>query len=43
MLQFSKSSNGFFLKIESFFAPKSIEIDDILCIVSVDYNVDEVK
>ena len=32
-----------FLKIESFFDPKSIEIYHILCIFSVDYNVVEVK
>ena len=32
-----------FLKIESFFDPKSIEIYHNFCIFSVDYNVVEVK
>ena len=33
----------FFLKIESFFVPKRIDIYHILCIFSVDYNVVEVN
>ena len=32
-----------FLKIESFFDPKSIEIYHILCILSVDHNSVKIK
>ena len=40
-----KNHLEFFLKIESFFVPKSIEIYGHIfkCIFSVDYNVIEVK
>ena len=37
-----KNFNVVFLKIESFFDPKSIEINHIICIFSVNYYVVEV-